>query len=109
MIKESKLSRGVLTAIKRHKNGQLYCQNKHGITDDPGFIWSRIEITGITKPVLMANCYLHCGMGLKDRNTHYLRVLSRASDGANIPCLPSAFSEYRLKHYGIAACWRPLA
>ena len=33
--KESRLSFGVLTAIKKSKNGQLPCSNKDGITDDP--------------------------------------------------------------------------
>ena len=104
VIKEPRLSCGVLPAIKSHKHGQLPCQNKDGITDDPRLIWPRIKIAGITKPVLMANCYLHCGKGLKDRNTHYLRKISRACDGGKQPVF--AFGDFNIppKRSGTAAC-----
>ena len=94
VIKESRLSCGVLTAIKKSKSGQLPSSNKEGITDDPRVIWSRIRIEGITKPILMANCYLHSGDGLKDRNLHYLRKLSIASDGGKQPVF--AFCDFNI-------------
>ena len=94
VIKESRLSCGVLTAIKKSKNGQLPCSNKDGITDDPRLIWSRIKIHGIVKPVLMANCYLHCSEGLKDRNLHYLRKISMACDGGKQPVF--AFGDFNI-------------
>lgn len=82
VIKETKPSCGVLTAIEKTKQGRLPCQNKQGITDDLRFMWPRMKIKGIAKTVLMANCYLHCGLG---RNLHYLRVISRACDGGKQP------------------------
>ena len=94
VIKESRLSCGVLTAIKKSKSGQLPSPNKEGITDDPRLIWSRIRIDGVPKPILMANCYLHSGDGLKDRNMHYLRKLSIASDGGKQPVF--AFGDFNI-------------
>ena len=38
VIEETKLSCGVLTAIKKTKQGRLPCQNKQGITDDRRFM-----------------------------------------------------------------------
>ena len=42
----------------------------------------------------MANCYLHCGQGLKDRNLHYLRTISRAADGGRQPVF--AFADFNI-------------
>ena len=75
----------MLTATRKTIHGRLPCQNSHGITDDPRFLWSPVKAKGIAKPLRMANCYLHCGLGLKDRNLHYLRVISRAADGGKQP------------------------
>ena len=44
-----------------------------------------LRTKGVDKPVVMANCYLHCGQCLKDRNLHYLRAISRAADGGKQP------------------------
>ena len=38
VIKETKLSCGVLTAIRKTINGRLPCQNSQGITEDPRFM-----------------------------------------------------------------------
>ena len=85
VIKNEDLSCSVFSAMRKTIQGQLPCQNIDGIVEDPRFMWSRVKMKGVQKPVLMANCYLHCGQGLKDRNLHYLRVISRAADGGKQP------------------------
>ena len=42
----------------------------------------------------MANCYLHCSEGLKDRNLHYLRKISIACDGGKQPVF--AFGDFNI-------------
>ena len=42
----------------------------------------------------MANCYLHCGMGLKDRNVHYLNVISTATNNGKTPVF--AFGDFNI-------------
>ena len=94
VIKESDLSCGVLSAARKTARAKFPCQNKEGITDDPRFLWSRHQIEGVAPTVLMANCYLHCGMGLKDRNVHYLNTISTATNHGRTPVF--AFGDFNI-------------
>lgn len=79
VIKHEGLSAGVLTAARETVDALLPCQDSEGIAGDPRCIWSRIRNTGWGNPILMANCYCKCGLGLKDQNVERIRSLAEAS------------------------------
>ena len=78
--KSESLPAGVLTAARKTINVQMPCGYNEGLANDLRCAWSRLRLAGWEGTILMCNVYCKCGLGLKDQNLDYTRVIAEATD-----------------------------